>query len=217
MRQQFAKTVNDERASTYEGTFDRVDVPDGWADMIVIAQVRGAYMLTGSEPVDTCADAFAFSKAFHWCPDHDAALKEFARALKPSGIVALIWNLEDRSRAAWVGTVRDIYEPFEQGSPQFRLGLWKAVFDVPSYQSLFLTQETRTEELRRVIPTTVEGVVDRVCSKSYIAVLPEEDKQKVTEGVKGVFKKENDRVWMDEGKGVFEYPYNTVLVIMRRK
>lgn len=68
-----------------------------------------------------------------------------------------------------------------------------------------------------MIPTTVEGVVERVCSKSYIAVLGEEEKAKVIEGVKGVFEKENDRVWMDESKGVFEYPYNTVLVIMRRK
>jgi ubiquinone/menaquinone biosynthesis C-methylase UbiE len=35
-------------------------------------------------------------QAFHWCPDYDAASKEFARILKPNGIVALIWNLEDR-------------------------------------------------------------------------------------------------------------------------
>ena len=36
------------------------------------------------------------SQAFHWCPDYDAAAAEFARILKPGGIVALIWNLEDR-------------------------------------------------------------------------------------------------------------------------
>ena len=36
------------------------------------------------------------SQAFHWCPDYDKAAREFARILKPDGIVALIWNLEDR-------------------------------------------------------------------------------------------------------------------------
>lgn len=36
-------------------------------------------------------------QAFHWCPDYDKASAEFARALKPGGIVAFIWNLEDRS------------------------------------------------------------------------------------------------------------------------
>lgn len=48
MRQQFDKTIKDERVSTLAGTFDSVDVPDGWADMVVIAQVRrsGAYMVS---------------------------------------------------------------------------------------------------------------------------------------------------------------------------
>ncbi len=35
-------------------------------------------------------------QAFHWCPDYDKAVAEFARVLKPQGIVAFIWNLEDR-------------------------------------------------------------------------------------------------------------------------
>jgi ubiquinone/menaquinone biosynthesis C-methylase UbiE len=40
---------------------------------------------------------FTLFQAFHWCLDHDAAAAEFSRILKPGGIVALIWNLEDRS------------------------------------------------------------------------------------------------------------------------
>ena len=72
MREQFAKTVHDARVSAAEGTFDRTGVPDGWADVVIVAQ------------------------AFHWCPDYNKASIEFARVLKPGGIVALIWNLEDR-------------------------------------------------------------------------------------------------------------------------
>jgi len=40
---------------------------------------------------------FTLFQAFHWCLDYDAAAAEFSRILKPGGIVALIWNLEDRS------------------------------------------------------------------------------------------------------------------------
>ncbi|TFY55437.1 hypothetical protein EVG20_g9319 [Dentipellis fragilis] len=74
MREVFAKSVIDERVTIKEGFFDNLNtgVPDGQADLVVIAQ------------------------AFHWCPDFDAAAVEFSRILKPDSIVALIWNLEDR-------------------------------------------------------------------------------------------------------------------------
>jgi SAM-dependent methyltransferase len=35
-------------------------------------------------------------QAFHWCPDFARASAEFGRILKPGGVLALIWNLEDR-------------------------------------------------------------------------------------------------------------------------
>lgn len=40
MREQFTKTVHDERVTVSEGTFDTTPVEDGWADLVVIAQVR---------------------------------------------------------------------------------------------------------------------------------------------------------------------------------
>jgi hypothetical protein len=61
------------------------------ADLVVVAQVRSSSYRT----IDTRQKPSAF-QAFHWCPDYDAAAAEFARILKPGGIVALIWNLEDR-------------------------------------------------------------------------------------------------------------------------
>ena len=39
MRDQFSKTVTDPRATVREGTFDRTAIEDGWADIIIIAQV----------------------------------------------------------------------------------------------------------------------------------------------------------------------------------
>lgn len=40
MREVFTKTVTDGRASASEGTFAATGVPSGWADIIIIAQVR---------------------------------------------------------------------------------------------------------------------------------------------------------------------------------
>lgn len=39
MREVFTKTVNDQRVSASEGTFDTTGVEDGWADLVIIAQV----------------------------------------------------------------------------------------------------------------------------------------------------------------------------------
>lgn len=39
MRIVFQRTVNDTRVSISDGTFDNTGVPDGWADLIVIATV----------------------------------------------------------------------------------------------------------------------------------------------------------------------------------
>ena len=62
-------------------------------------------------------DLVVIAQAFHWCPDFDAALRSIAAHLRPGGVLALLWNLEDRS-APWVGRVRDRYELYEQGTPQ---------------------------------------------------------------------------------------------------
>jgi hypothetical protein len=40
MRDVFSNSVKDERVSVKEGTFDSTGVEDGWADIVIIAQVR---------------------------------------------------------------------------------------------------------------------------------------------------------------------------------
>jgi len=191
MRDTFAKSVSDPRVSVSDGTFDHTGVENGWADLVVIAQ------------------------AFHWCPDHEAAVTEFARVLKPDGIVALIWNMEDREGAAWVAQLRDLYEVYEQGTPQFRLGLWRNAFAVPSYEKSFQPPEETVFSFH--LPGTLEIATDRVCSKSYIAVLPENEKNGVKEDVKKIVERGDGKTWIDEKAGVFQYPYKTTVVVMRRK
>lgn len=40
MRATFASKISDSRVHTYEGTFDHTNVEDGWADVVIVAQVR---------------------------------------------------------------------------------------------------------------------------------------------------------------------------------
>ncbi|EPQ58263.1 S-adenosyl-L-methionine-dependent methyltransferase [Gloeophyllum trabeum ATCC 11539] len=191
MRDVFTKTVKDERVTTSYGTFDTTGVEDGWADIVIVAQ------------------------AFHWCPDYNAAAAEFARILKPAGVVALIWNLEDRDKARWVAQLRDRVELHEKGTPQFRLGLWRETFSTPNYNALFEPPIEKTWD--RALPGTVEIAVERACSKSYIVVLPEDEKKKVAQDVTNIVKNGDDMIWIDKEKGVFEYPYRTYVVLWRKK
>ncbi|KII94948.1 hypothetical protein PLICRDRAFT_47946 [Plicaturopsis crispa FD-325 SS-3] len=192
MRATFAKNTKDKRVSTSHGTFHATGVEDGWADLVILAQ------------------------AYHWChPEYDAAAAEFARILKPDGVVIFIWNLEDRNGAAWVAQLRKSYEEYEQGTPQFRLGLWRATFDTPSYKQFFVPPEEKVWNYPLV--ATSDIVVQRILSKSYIAVLPEDKKAAVSKEVQAIVEKGEGKVWVDEANGVFEYPYYTKAVVMRRK
>ncbi|KAF8522242.1 S-adenosyl-L-methionine-dependent methyltransferase [Hysterangium stoloniferum] len=193
MRARFASTVDDHRVTVQDGTFQNTHVPDGWADLIVIAQ------------------------AFHWCPDYDKAMAEFNRALSPTGRVVFIWNMEGRltySSTAWVGQLRHVIEAFEQGTPQFRLGLWRQTFDTPSYMSSFEAPEENT--FRHSVMGTFQGVIDRAFTKSYIAIASEEDKDQIRAQLTEIVKRGDDKVWINEEAGTFEYPYVTTLIIMKK-
>ncbi|KAK7446381.1 hypothetical protein VKT23_004233 [Stygiomarasmius scandens] len=191
MREVFSKTITDDRVSVQEGTFDTTGVEDGWADVIIIAQ------------------------AFHWAPDHERACTEFSRVLKPNGVLSMIWNLEDRDAARWVAGLRNRIEQHEGGSPQFRLGLWRKAFETTAYNKFFEPPEERVFEY--TLETSEGEVIDRACSKSYIALLPADEKEKVISDVRAVLQKGEDKEWIDKDKGIFKYPYQTFVVTCHKK
>lgn len=55
---------------------------------------------------DASMDAVFAGQAFHWF-DHDRALPEIARVLRPGGTVGLLWNRLD-DRVPWVAVIADI-------------------------------------------------------------------------------------------------------------
>ena len=46
---------------------------------------------------DASVDAVFAAQAFHWF-DHDVAMPEIARVLRPGGVLCLVWNGPDESR-----------------------------------------------------------------------------------------------------------------------
>ncbi|KAF7323003.1 Histone H2B [Mycena chlorophos] len=181
MRQVFRENNSDERVSVADGTFQDTGVPDGWADVVVIAQ------------------------AFHWCPDYNLACEEFGRALKPGGVLALIWNVEDRDGAKWVAQLRDCVERFEEGSPQYRHGYWRQTFDTPGYKKYF--EPPVENNSRYTLDVNSEIAIDRACSKSFIVVLNDAQKVQVRADLAAILDKGEEKVWVDEKAGVFKYPY----------
>lgn len=190
MRNTFTARTNDSRVTVNEGTFIESGEQQGWADGLVIAQ------------------------AFHWAhPNYDAAMKEIARVLKPNGTAFFVWNVEDREKAHWVAVVRDYYEAYEKGTPQVHHNMWEATFQTPSYVSAFHPPERFTTEWS--VPTTKSAVQDRILTESYITQLSDEKKAILCDKIGKVLEKE-DKKWIDQGSGVFEYPYKTTVVAMKK-
>ena len=176
------------KLSVVDGIFQDIPLPTASVDLIVIAQ------------------------AFHWADygGYEPAMAEFARLLRPGGRLALIWNLEDRTRGvAWVGQIRDFYEQHEDNTPQYHRGLWKAAFDTTARKTLFEPNEVE-RHVERMIPTSEQGVVDRVLSKSYINALDAERQAEVEAGIRKIIQRGDGVQWIDESEGTFNYPYRTV-------
>ncbi|KAJ6551448.1 S-adenosyl-L-methionine-dependent methyltransferase [Mycena capillaripes] len=190
MREVFAKYTTDDRVTVSEGTFDRTGVESGWADLIVLAQ------------------------AFHWCLDHEAAAAEFARVLKPGGVLAILWKLDDRDAARWVKQYRERVERDEMDAPNMRSGVWRQLFTTPSYTKFFGPPEEET--LPYTIPASLNDIVSRGLSSSRVVVLTDAEKETFAKDVEAIVQRGEDKVWIDEEKGTFHYPQRTQITISRR-
>ncbi|KAF8881198.1 hypothetical protein BD779DRAFT_1802739 [Infundibulicybe gibba] len=129
----------------------------------------------------TFDDLIFIARAFHWRPDYNLALAaEFARILKPDDALACVWN-RDRTRSPWVADLRAPIEQHRKDTPQVRNGLWRQTFEAPFYRQFFHPPEEKVWPY--VLPTTAEDVVERMCTASYIAILPDDEKARVKEDV----------------------------------
>ena len=145
-------------------------------------------------------DIVLVGQAFHWF-DGASALSEIARVLKPGGRLGLLWNVRDES-VAWVSQLTRIIDIYEAGTPRYRSGKWKAAFE--AQQSLTIPEMTRFKLSHF---GTVQTVIDRMASISFIAALPEPVRAQVLEQVRSLLR---------DFPETFEIPYRTEVYLSRK-
>lgn len=67
-------------------------------------------------------------------------------------------------------------------------------------------------------PVTVQGFIDRLNSKSYIAALSEDDRTELENNIRTIVEDEKDKSvkWVDREQGVLEQPFQTDLYLFKR-
>jgi SAM-dependent methyltransferase len=122
------------------------------------------------------ADVVASAQAFHWF-DHAVAVPEIARILRPGGRLALVWNTRD-DREPWVAELSDAI----MGRESIRDG---DALEPVTASGLFGPVETATFSYAQALDRA--SLRDLVISRSYCAVLPPEERERVLSRVDALY------------------------------
>jgi SAM-dependent methyltransferase len=141
--------------------------------------IPGARALTGSAEAmplaDGSADVVTSAQAFHWF-DHANALPEIARVLRPCGRIALVWNSRD-DRDPWMSRLSAII-----GNESI------AETDVvPVLDESGLFGPVETAQFTFVQVRDRDALLDLVLSRSYLAKLPQAEREPVLEAVGALY------------------------------
>ena len=128
---------------------------------------------------DASVDAVAVGAAFHWF-DHDAALAEIARVLRPGGTLGLLGNAFDASQG-WIARVREILGPPSLRRP----GHWPAT---ERLQPLFAQVEDREFAHEQRVDRL--ALRDLASSRSSLAVLAPGERESVLARLDSLWERE---------------------------
>ena len=138
----------------------------------VLPQVRAVAGRAEAMPLpDSSADVVTSAQAFHWF-DHDDALPEIARVLRPTGRIALVWNSRD-GRDPWMAQLNAII-----GNESIKESDVVPVLDA---SGLFGPVETAQFSFSQALGR--ERLLDLVLSRSYLAKLPPPEREPILDAV----------------------------------
>jgi SAM-dependent methyltransferase len=132
---------------------------------------------------DDEVDGIVAGQAFHWFANA-SALDEFARVLRPSGRLALIWNRRDLDQPLQAAIGR-LVAPYRGGAPAHSSDAWRAVFTATAPFQL-VAERTMSHGQR----LDADGLVDRVLSISFVAALDERERRAVAARVRELARSE---------------------------
>jgi SAM-dependent methyltransferase len=173
-------TIVDLGAGT--GKLTRLLVPSGARIVAVepIPEMR-AHIDVG-EAVDGTAEAIPLTdgsaalvtaaQAFHWF-DHDHALPEIHRVLRPDGALGLVWNMRDLDDPLQ-RSVEELLQPIRRELPAQAVGAWReplqrsALFG-PAVVGRFTYEQQ----------FTADDLCDRVASTSFVAAMSAVDREEL--------------------------------------
>lgn len=116
---------------------------------------------------DGSVDAVLVGQAFHWF-DVEAAAAEIARVLVPRGGLGVIRNAWDRS-VAWLGEMQALID--ERRPRPSRIDSWRERLEQTGRFSAL-----SGEVIKHIVEIDRDALLARVCSISFIAMLPADER-----------------------------------------
>ncbi|UTH73284.1 class I SAM-dependent methyltransferase [Chromobacterium sp. IIBBL 290-4] len=148
---------------------------------------------------DQSVDVVACAQAFHWFAN-DKALAEIHRVLKPGGRLGLVWNVRDESYD-WVRKISELMTPLEGDTPRFHSGEWRRPFgENCGFSPLAFAVLTHSH-----VGAPQQVIIDRFRSVSFIAALPDADKQGFLDQLQALI----DSHPALQGRAELAFPYRT--------
>jgi ubiquinone/menaquinone biosynthesis C-methylase UbiE len=151
---------------------------------LLAARVGSERVLDGlAEAIPLPAESVAavtVAEAFHWF-DHERALAEIRRVLRPHGGLAILSSPPDWTGASWAHEVGTLMAELRPEHPQFDGPPWQQAVRTAGCWSA--VREFRLTYLQPAVP---ERVLDYVASVSWVAALPQDQRAELLENVEAI-------------------------------
>lgn len=183
---------------------------DGSAAMLERARSRGLRVVRASAEAlplaGGCAEVVTAATAFHWF-DHARAVPEMRRVLVKDGRVGLVTNMRDE-RVPWVKALSDIIGSENAMAVTLGGAAGMETEFVAKLEGAGMFHATEHRVFDHVQELTPDGLLGLVGSRSYIAILPEDERTRLLDEVGALCRDHPDL----RGRQSFLMPYETHVI-----